>query len=144
MKKFNRLENRKGWIEFLESKGFTCIGELSDCCEIDDVFMFFGCTPTIRIELYSGIYREDTETGGCICADFAKSWNKVSQCPVYFCDNVSHEKFWEAIELLMEAGIEWSNHGGRIEEGNGYLFCDPSVNTNTKEKTYKIKGKKYA
>lgn len=114
------------------SKGFTSAEEEIE--QEDAVLTFFGCEPRIRVELYSGNFRTDTETGGCICADFAESWNKVSQCPVYFCDNISHEKFWEAIELLMEAGIKWSNHGGKIKEGNGYLFCDPPLDIKNKEK----------
>lgn len=138
--KYNRAKVRHDWVDFLESKGFIKIG---DELEVGDVCLsFFGCNPQIRIDLYSGYYRTDTETNACICADFVKAYNKVSQCPVYFCDNVSHEKFWQAIELMMNAGVEWSLHGGRIEEGNGYLFCDPTIDKNNKEKIYKIKGKK--
>lgn len=51
-----------------------------------------------------------------------------------FCDNVSCEKFWQAIELLMEAGFEFSEYCGRIEEGNGYLYCDPEIEKHNKEK----------
>ena len=130
---FDRIGNRDNWIQFLESKGFQKIFDEGYKNE-DTVIGFLGCNPKIKIELYSGDYRTDTETGGCICADFQNSWNKVSQCPVYFCDNVSPEKFWSAIELLMDAGIEFSWHCGRIEEGNGYLFCDPPVERHNKEK----------
>ena len=138
--KYDKFKTRFAWIEFLESKGFIKFDnelDFEDAC-----IVFFGCRPQIRVELYSGYYRKDTETGGCICADFVQSYNKVSQCPVYFCDDVSHDKFWSAIELMMNAGIEWSLYGGRIEEGNGYLFCDPTIDKNNKEKIYKIKGKK--
>lgn len=129
---YDKFEVRKSWFDFLESKGFSACDKISD--REDDSYVFYGCFPKIRIELMSGNYREDTKTGGCITADFKETFNKTSQCPVYFCDNVSHEKFWQAIELLMDAGKEFSEHCGRIEEGNGYLYCDPPVEKHNKEK----------
>ena len=133
--KYDKFETRQQWFDFLESKGFRTDEEMSYA--EDASFVFFGCNPEIRVELMSGEYREDTETGGCITADFKEAFNKTSQCPVYFCDNVSHEKFWSAIELLMDAGIEFSQYCGRIEEGNGCLFCDPPVEKHNKEKIYR-------
>lgn len=118
--------NIEGWKSFLLPRGFTVVHEDNLIC------VFTGCTPKIRVELYDFYCRTDTETGGCICADFDKSYNKVSQCPVYFCNTVATDKFWSAIELLMEAGIEWSNHCGSIKEGNGYFYCDPPVEDKNK------------
>lgn len=131
-KKYDKFETRQRWFDFLIAKGFVTNDELSYDKEQDAVFI--GCNPQIRVELFSGYYREDTETGGAITADFVKTFNKTSQCPVYFCDNVSCEKFWQAIELLMEAGFEFSEYCGRIEEGNGYLYCDPEIEKHNKEK----------
>lgn len=34
----------------------------------------------------------------------------------------------------MEAGFEFSEYCGRIEEGNGYLYCDPEIEKHNKEK----------
>lgn len=138
-KEYDKFETRKLWFEFLESKGFTTSEKMS--YEEDFSCVFVGCNPEIRVELMSGDYREDTETGGCITADFSDTFNKTSQCPVYFCDNVSQEKFWQAIELLMDAGKEFSMYCGKIEEGNGYLYCNPEVERHNKEKLRKRKTK---
>lgn len=129
---YDKIKTREDWFDFLWSKGF----KTSEHCSYkeDDSYVFFGCNPRIRVELMSGYFREDTETGSCITADFADCFNKTSQCPIYFCDNVSHDKFWQAIELLMDAGKEFSLCCGKIVEGNGCLMCDPPVEKHNKEK----------
>lgn len=124
MKRNRNTGTRSAWVEFLTSKGFKLRYEDDTCCT------FVGCTPCIRIQLYDYPCRTNTNTGGCICADFDSEWNKVSSCPVYFGDDVKQDKFWEAIVLLMEAGMEWSRKCGRIEEGNGFLFCYPPIDIN--------------
>lgn len=124
MKRNRNTGTRSAWVEFLTSKGFKLRYEDDTCCT------FVGCTPCIRIQLYDYPCRIDTRTAGCICADFDRLFNKPSTCPIYFSDNVKQEEFWKAIELLMEAGIEWSQRYGRIERGNGYLYCTPSIDRN--------------
>lgn len=124
MKQNTNTGTRNSWKEFLLSKGFQIRFEDEYCC------VFIGCKPCIRVELYDYPCRTNTKTGGCICADFDSEWNKISSCPIYFGDNVKQEEFWNAIELLMEAGIEWSRKYGKIEKGNGFLFCCPPINSN--------------
>lgn len=122
--KVSNTGTREGWVQYLIAKGFRLTFQDEFVC------VFKGCQPCIRVELYDYPCRTNTETGGCICADFDSEWNKISSCPIYFSDNVKQEEFWNAIELLMEAGIEWSQRYGRIEKGNGYLYCEPTIDKN--------------
>ena len=95
------------------------------------VCVFKGCQPCIKVILSDTVHKFfGMVNSGTICADFDCLFNKPSACPIYFSDNVEQEEFWNAIELLMEAGIEWSRKYGRIEEGNGFLFCYPPINNN--------------
>ena len=97
-----------------------------------------GCHPVLRVEIYAGHYRTDTETGGCIGIDFSSSYNKLSQCPVY-CDlTESEDSVWAAIVLLMNAGESFSDHFGRIVKQRGGWICDPPIyNIKNKQRTVK-------
>ena len=128
-------------IDFLESKGFR-VSYINYYPDDSVSCLMLGCTPEIRVEMLIGNFRNDTETRGCICADFSSTFNKVSSCPIYFCENVKHEKLWDAIELMMNAGEEWSMHGGKIKEGNGYLFCVPSINDSKAKYVKKVDRRK--
>ena len=113
------------WKDFFLSKGFKL--ETRSSCDGEQVLRFIGCHPSIVVEVFSGYYREDTETGGCICADFYSTYNKMSQCPVY-CDlNENETSVWKAIEILMNAGVEFSNKFGKIIKNRGGWECDPPI-----------------
>ena len=113
------------WKDFFLSKGFKLESRSSDKGE--QMLRLKGCHPQIRVEILSGYYRTDTETGGCICADFCSTYNKVSQCPVY-CDlNESECNVWQAIEMLMNAGVEFSKHFGKIIKSRGGWECYPPI-----------------
>ena len=123
--KIHNTGTREGWVEFLTAKGFKIT--LQD----EWVCVFKGCQPCIKVILSDTVHKFfGMVNSGTICADFDCLFNKPSACPIYFSDNVEQEEFWNAIELLMEAGIEWSRKYGRIEEGNGFLFCYPPINNN--------------
>jgi len=121
------------WKDYFISKGFQVHYEDVTHNGKDYFISLRGCNPQIRIEIYAGYYRTDTETGGCICADFSQTYNKVSQCPVY-CDlNESESNVWKAIEMLMNAGKDFSNHCGKIIKQSGGWSYDPPI-YNQKEK----------
>ena len=121
------------WEKYFLSKGFSLTSRSS--INGDQVLCFVGCHPSIRVEIYAGYYRTDTETGGCIVADFQSTYNKVSQCPVY-CDlNENETNVWKAIEMLMNAGEDFSNHCGKIIKHRGGWEYDPPIYCK-KEKVY--------
>ena len=133
-------EYRDKWVQFFVSKGFTLV--LEDCTVTNDGTDYFakltGCHPSLRVEIYAGYYRTDTETGGCIGIDFRRSYSKLSQCPVY-CDlTESEDSVWSAIVLLMEAGESFSNRWGRIVKQRGAWVCDPPI-YNIKDKQRVVK-----
>lgn len=119
------------WKEYFISKGFKVNYE--DVINDDHFISMTGCNPLIKLEIYAGYYRTDTETGGCICADFLKSYNKVSQCPVYFDLNESEKSAWKTIEMLINVNEDFSNKCGRIIKQSGQWQYDPPI-YNKKEK----------
>ena len=121
------------WKDYFISKGFQVYYE--DVIHETDYFVSLrGCKPQIRIEIYAGNYRTDTKTHGCICADFNETYNKVSQCPVY-CDlDETETSVWKAIEMLMNAGKDFSNSCGRIIKSRGNWDYSPPI-FNKKDKT---------
>lgn len=123
--KIHNTGTRESWVEFLTAKGFRLTFQDEWVC------VFKGCNPLIRVILSDTVHKwSEMEYTGTICADFECLYNKPSSCSIYLSDNVSHKEFWNAIELLMDAGIEWSQNWGRIERGNGYLYCNPPINSN--------------
>lgn len=133
-------EYKDKWVQFFLSKGFTLVCE--DCTVAKHSTDYFakleGCNPKLRVEIYSGYYRTDTETGGCIGVDFRSSYNKLSQCPVY-CDlKESEDSVWSAIVLLMNAQEAFSKQFGRIVKQGGAWVCDPPIyNIKNKQRTVK-------
>lgn len=138
--KYNFLELREKWIEFFTSKGFDVQSswfaykkdeytteDSGGCCLV-------GCKPQMKVQCYFGYYRTNTETGGCIAIDFAKYFNKLSSCPVYFDLLEKEETVWKAIEMLMNV-VDSDWYGKIIKQGGGLEF-DPPV-YNLKERTKK-------
>jgi hypothetical protein len=102
MKTFN-TGTREGWVEFLTAKGFKMIFQDEWVC------VFKGGQPCIKVMLSDTVHKcFGMINSGTICADFDCLFNKPSTCPIYFSDNANQEEFWNAIELLMGAGIGWS------------------------------------
>ena len=131
MMQINYAEYAVAWKDFFISKGFT----LHYTDECGGIFQSFrGCQPQLRADVYAGKYRSNTETGGCICVDFSSLFDKVSKCPIYFDLNESQEAVWKAIEMLMDAGKDFSNNFGRIIKQRGGLEHSPdiyNIKTNT-------------
>lgn len=120
-------EYRDKWVQFFLSEGFTLICE--DCTVTNSGTNYFvnfeGGHPALKVEIYAGYYRTDTETGGCIGIDFCSSYNKLSQCPIY-CDlTESEDSMWEAIALLLSVGESFSDHFARIVKQGGKWVCEP-------------------
>jgi len=121
------------WKNYFTAKGFQIHYEDSTNNNKEHFISLRGCKPQIRVEIYAGRYRNDTETHGCICADFSETYNKVSHCPVY-CDlNESETNVWKAIEMLMNAGKDFSNQFGKIIKQSGGWNYNPPI-YNKKEK----------
>jgi len=137
-KKIDVTEICNQWKEYLLSKGFKVLYEDKEVDKFGNKYIsFLGCKPEIKVEIYAGNYRTDTKTGGCICADFKSSYNKVSQCPFYSDVTIKQDEFWSAIELLMNAGEDWSNHCGKLEKVGGAWICDPAITKKDKPKCIK-------
>lgn len=139
MKKINfDFENSiEKWKDFLISKGFHVFYEEIRKNNRDHFISFKGCNPIIRIEIYAGNFRTDTNTGGCICMDFDKCWNKVSSCPFYADLTIKESVLWECVELLMNAGFAWANTGGELKYCGGSWSCYPSINEGHRPKCIK-------
>lgn len=83
------------WKRFFICKGFSIKWK-------DENFIsLIGLSPLIRVEIYAGNFRTDTNSGGCICADLEKQYNKVSQCPIYHDLTVDEEEFYNEILKLV-------------------------------------------
>jgi hypothetical protein len=120
------------WKGFFISKGFRLHYE--DKYNKTFFGSFRGCQPELRADIYAGRCRTNTETGGCICVDFTPLWDKLSKCPIYFDLTEKPETVWQSIEMLMDAGKDFSCHFGRIIKQGGGLAYDPPI-FNIKEKT---------
>lgn len=132
---FNILENF--WTEFLTSKGF----KLECACEWADTnaktLTFIGCKPQLYVFVGLGKQRLDTKSGGFVAVDFKKSFNKISECPILFDTTVSHDLLWKAIEMLMSAGMKFSENFGKIAYTGTGLQCDPDISKLRKENVVK-------
>lgn len=91
------------WNKFFLSKGLEKI--YSENLQDDFYSSFKGeinRSSELKIDLYAGDYRTDTNTHGCIGVDFVKNYNKLSQMPIYVDLDIDEEKLWEAILLLVK------------------------------------------
>lgn len=91
----NYLEYFKKWKKFFISNGFYIKWE-------DESFISFnGLNPMVRVEVYAGNYRTNTETGGCICAELESKFDKISNCPIYYDLTVDEEELYNEILKLV-------------------------------------------
>lgn len=90
------------WKNFFETFKFEKSGEdeiNSEKLGFHSSYNGFGPYP-LNIEIYSGNYGANTETGGCICIDFFDSSNENYPICVDLTERPS--SLWEAIILLEE------------------------------------------
>jgi hypothetical protein len=118
--KMNYEYYKNKWKKFFMEKGFQIHYE-DENLKRKEWFVSLR-NKDIVIEIYAGYYRTDTNTGGCICADYIDKYNKVSQCPVYFDLNESDELVWKAIEILMNSGNNYDFYKIVKNENNDLIF----------------------